>query len=258
MIFQAGDSSEGRDFAARNADVIFSAHGYDFDDALAFADDIRRRLAAHGRAADDLRILPGASIILGATEQEAEEKARWVRHQQITPGTALAQATLLWNVDLSGYDPDGPIPDVEPAEPDDSGAFGAARIANSRATIATWREASAANGWSLRQTVIELGQRARSHVGTPAGLADKFARFVREGALDGFNLTPYLVPDGLDDIVDTLVPALQERGIYRTRVHRHDAARAPRAPTGPSPQGRVERRRRRRQLTGQGSNTNPS
>ena len=64
--------------------------------------------------------------------------------------------------------------------------------------------------------MIELGQRARSHVGTPAGLADKFARFVREGALDGFNLTPYLVPDGLDDIVDTLVPALQERGIYRT------------------------------------------
>jgi len=215
VIFQAGDSSEGRDFAARNADVIFSAHGFDFDDALAFADDIRRRLAAHGRGADDLRILPGASIILGATDEEAEEKARWVRHQQIMPGTALAQATLLWNVDLSSYDPDGPIPDVEPAEPDDSGAFGAARIANSRATIATWREASEANGWSLRQTVIELGQRARSHVGTPSGLADKFARFVHEGALDGFNLTPYLVPDGLDDIVDTLVPALQERGIYR-------------------------------------------
>ncbi|MET0459869.1 MAG: NtaA/DmoA family FMN-dependent monooxygenase [Ilumatobacteraceae bacterium] len=216
VIFQAGDSSDGRDFAARNADVIFSAHGYDFDDALAFADDIRRRLAAVGRPADALRILPGASIIIGATEQEAEEKARWVRHQQITPGTALAQATLLWNVDLSGYDPDGPVPDVEPHEPDDSGAFGAARIANSRATIERWRAESAANGWSLRQTVIELGQRARSHVGTPASLADKFARFVREGALDGFNLTPYLVPDGLDDVVDTLVPALQERGIYRT------------------------------------------
>jgi len=216
VIFQAGDSSEGRDFAARNADVIFSAHGYDFDDALAFADDIRRRLAAVGRTADSLRILPGASIIVGATEREAEEKARWVREQQITPGTALAQATLLWNVDLSAHDPDGPIPDVEPAAPDDSGAFGAARVANSRATIAAWREAAAANGWSLRQTVIELGQRARSHVGTPAGLAERFARFVREGALDGFNLSPYLVPDGLDDIVDTLVPELQARGIYRS------------------------------------------
>ena len=86
----------------------------------------------------------------------------------------------------------------------------------SHLVLAKWRDAAAANGWSLRQTVIELGQRARSHVGAPAGLADKFARFVHEGALDGFNLTPYLVPDGLDDIVDKLVPALQERGIYRT------------------------------------------
>jgi FMN-dependent oxidoreductase (nitrilotriacetate monooxygenase family) len=216
VIFQAGDSSEGRDFAARNADVIFSAHGYDFDDALAFADDIRRRLTGYGRSPDALRILPGGSIIIGDTEAEAEEKARWVRRQQITPGTALAQATLLWNRDLSGFDPDGPIPDVEPAEPDDSGAFGAARIANSRATIAKWREQSEANGWSLRETVIELGQRARSHVGTPAGLAEKFGRFVREGALDGFNISPYLVPDGLDDIVDLLVPELQARGLYRT------------------------------------------
>lgn len=48
VIFQAGDSGEGRDFAARNADVIFSAHGNDFDDALAFADDLRRRLQAVG------------------------------------------------------------------------------------------------------------------------------------------------------------------------------------------------------------------
>jgi len=84
--------------------------------------------------------------------------------------------------------------------------FGAVRIANSRTTIAAWREASEANGWSLRQTVIELGQRARSHVETPAGLADTFARFVREGALDGFNLTPYLVPDGLDDILERRPP----------------------------------------------------
>lgn len=216
VIFQAGDSSEGRDFAARNADVIFSAHGYDFDDALAFAGDIRRRLTAAGRTPEDLRILPGASIILGDTEAEAEEKARWVRQQQITPGTALAQATLLWNVDLSAYDPDGPLPDLEPREQDSSGAFGAARVADSRATVARWREEAAAHGWSLRQTVIELGQRARSHVGTPAGLAEKFARFVREGALDGFNVSPYLVPDGLDDIVGSLIPALQERGLYRT------------------------------------------
>ncbi|GAA2584900.1 NtaA/DmoA family FMN-dependent monooxygenase [Dactylosporangium fulvum] len=216
VIFQAGDSGEGRDFAARNADVIFSAHGADFDDALAFADDIRARLRTAGRPEDDLRILPGTSIIIGATAAEAEEKAAWVRREQVTPATALAQAGLLWNLDLSDHDPDGPLPKDDPRPQDTSGAFGAARTADSQAVVRQWREAADANGWSLRETVIHLGQRARGHVGTPQALADKFARFVRHGALDGFNISPYLVPHGLDDIVDLLVPALQERGVYRT------------------------------------------
>jgi hypothetical protein len=67
----------------------------------------------------------------------------------------------------------------------------------------------------LRETVIALGPQ-RGHVGTPAGLAEKFLHFARNGAIDGFNITPYLIPDGLDDIVDLLVPELQERGAYRT------------------------------------------
>jgi FMN-dependent oxidoreductase (nitrilotriacetate monooxygenase family) len=214
VIFQAGDSADGRDFAARNADVIFSAHGQDFDDALAFADDIRGRLRAAGRPEDDIRILPGTQIVVGATEAEAAEKARWVRRQQITPATALAQATLLWNIDLSDRDPDGPLPAEDPQPPDNSGAFGTRRITDAQATIDQWRAAAAANHWSLRDTVTELGGRARGHVGTPAGLAGKFARFVRHGAVDGFNISPYIVPHGLDDIVSLLVPALQERGVY--------------------------------------------
>jgi alkanesulfonate monooxygenase SsuD/methylene tetrahydromethanopterin reductase-like flavin-dependent oxidoreductase (luciferase family) len=233
VIFQAGDSSEGRDFAARNADVIFSAHGTDFDDALQFADDLRARLLGAGRPDDDLRILPGTSIIIGATEAEAEEKARWVRRQQVTPRTALAMAGLLWNLDLSDRDADGPLPSEEPVEQDNSGAFGAARFADARATISAWREQAEANSWSLRETVIQLGRRSGGHVGTPAGLAEKFIRFVRHGALDGFNVSPYIVPDGLDDIVNLLVPQLQERGAYRTSytgttLREHLGLRAPR------------------------------
>ena len=84
-----------------------------------------------------------------------------------------------------------------------------------RAVVAEWRAKAEAHGWSLRETVIALGPQ-RGHVGTPSGLADKFTSFVRHGAIDGFNVTPYLIPDGLDDIVDLLVPELQERGVYRT------------------------------------------
>jgi FMN-dependent oxidoreductase (nitrilotriacetate monooxygenase family) len=215
VIFQAGDSAEGRDFAARNADVIFSAHGTEFDDALAFATDIRTRLRAAGRPDDDLRILPGTEIIIGATDEEAREKARWIRLAQVTPATALATAGLLWNRNLSDRDADGPLPAEEPVVAENTGAFGARRIKDPHAEVARWRQLAEANGWSLRETVIALGPQ-RGHQGTPAGLAEKFLRFARHGAVDGFNITPYLIPDGLDDIVNLLVPEMQERGGYRT------------------------------------------
>jgi alkanesulfonate monooxygenase SsuD/methylene tetrahydromethanopterin reductase-like flavin-dependent oxidoreductase (luciferase family) len=172
------------------------------------------RLRSAGRPEDDIRILPGSSIIVAPTDSEARDKAEWARRQQVTPRTALAQAGLIWNLDLSDRDADGPLPKDDPNPPDLSGAFGAGRVADARATVAQWRAASEANGWSLRETVLHLGRRAGGHVGSPATLADKFARFVRHGALDGFNLSPHIVPHGLDDIVDLLIPELQERGLY--------------------------------------------
>jgi alkanesulfonate monooxygenase SsuD/methylene tetrahydromethanopterin reductase-like flavin-dependent oxidoreductase (luciferase family) len=174
VIFQVGDSAEGRDLAARNADVIFSAHGEDFDDALAFAEDVRARLTAAGRPEDDLRILPGTEIIIGATEEEAQEKKRWIRRQQVTPATALGIAGLLWNRDLSDRDADGPLPKEDPVVVENDGSFGARRVADPHKVVAEWREKAQADGWSLRETVIVLGPQ-RGHVGTPAGLADRFA-----------------------------------------------------------------------------------
>jgi FMN-dependent oxidoreductase (nitrilotriacetate monooxygenase family) len=215
VIFQAGDSADGRDFAARHADVIFSAHGTDFDDALAFATDIRTRLRAAGRPDDDIRILPGTEIVIGDTEEEAQEKLRWVRRGQVTPRTALTLAGLVWNRDLSDRDADGPLPAEDPVVAENDGSFGSRRVKDPYAVVREWRERAEANGWSLRDTVIALGPQ-RGHVGTPAGLADRFAHFVRQGAVHGFNVSPYIIPDGLDDIVDKLVPALQDRGVYRT------------------------------------------
>ena len=224
-------SAEGRDFAARNADVIFSAHGTDFADALTFADDIRARLRAAGRPADDIRILPGTEIIIGDTEEEAQDKLHWVRRGQVTPQTALTLAGLVWNRDLSDRDPDGPLPAEDPVVADNDGSFGSRRIKDPYAVANAWRAQAEANCWSLRDAVIALGPQ-RGHVGTASSLADRFARFVRHGAVDGFNVSPYIIPDGLDDIVDQLVPALQERGVYRTTytgttLREHLGLRAP-------------------------------
>ncbi|GAA4394546.1 NtaA/DmoA family FMN-dependent monooxygenase [Tsukamurella soli] len=216
VLFQAGDSPAGRDFAAQYAEVIFSAHGSDLDDALAFAQDVRARTVAAGRPADDLKILPGTQFVLADTPAEAVEKGRWVKEQQVTPATALSLLGQIWGEDLSGYDPDGPLPTHDPVIETVGETRGAARHgADPRTIAAQWRERAETEHLTIRQLVIAQ-ERQRGFVGTPASVAEQLIRFVRSGASDGFNITPWIVPGGLDDIVDQLVPELQERGAYRT------------------------------------------
>jgi FMN-dependent oxidoreductase (nitrilotriacetate monooxygenase family) len=216
VIFQAGDSPTGRDFAAANADVIFSGHGTHFDDALAFANDIRARLLAAGRPADDIKILPGTQIVLAEKASEVEEKRRWVLDGQYTGQTALSLAGLVWGRDLSDLDPDGPLPVDDPVPAPISVTRGAARDGKDPIAIARqWRALAEAKNLSLREVVIETSERS-GFVGTPGQVADELTRWVRAGASDGFNISPYIVPGGLDEIVEWLVPELQERGAYRT------------------------------------------
>lgn len=216
VIFQAGDSPAGRDFAAANADVIFSRHGTHFDDAASFANDIRARLLAAGRPADDIKILPGTQIVLAEKASEVEDKRRWVLEGQYTGQTALSLVGLVWGRDLSDRDPDGPLPEFDPVPAPISATRGAARDGTDPIAIANkWRALADARNLSLRQVAIETSERS-GFVGTPGQVADELARWVRAGASDGFNISPYIVPGGLDEIVDWLVPELQERGVYRT------------------------------------------
>ncbi|HEY0248736.1 MAG TPA: NtaA/DmoA family FMN-dependent monooxygenase [Gryllotalpicola sp.] len=233
VLFQAGDSSEGRDFAARNADVIFSAHGQ-FEDAKVFAADIRRRTALAGRPEDDLKIFPGQQFVLAETDAEAQEKARWVVERQITPATALAFLENVWGTSLQNYDPDGPLPDIDPVVDVTGETRGAGfRAQKTRETVAAWRARAEAEDLSIRELVIAVGGRSQGGiVGSYRSVAELLARFADERVVDGFNVSPYLVPSGLDDIVNHLVPELQERGVYPSEyrgdtLREHLGLRAP-------------------------------
>ncbi|WP_067816797.1 NtaA/DmoA family FMN-dependent monooxygenase [Nocardia inohanensis] len=216
VIFQAGVSPAGRDFAAAHAEVIFSPFGTHFEPAREFATDIRTRLVAAGRPADDIRILPGTQIVLAENESEVAEKKRWVLENQITGATALSLAGQVWGKDLSHLDPDGPLPSEDPEPAKISGTRGAQRDGQDRAAIAAqWRELAETKRLSLRQVAVETTARF-GFAGTPGQVADELTRWVRHGASDGFNITPYLVPTGLDEIVELLIPELQDRGSYRT------------------------------------------
>ncbi|KAB1979041.1 NtaA/DmoA family FMN-dependent monooxygenase [Streptomyces triticiradicis] len=220
VLFQAGDSERGRDFAAAGADAILSRHST-FDAGRAFYADVKGRLPRFGRTAEDLLILPGATFVIGDTDREAEDIAHEVRLAQVSPATAIRFLEMVWNRDLSGHDPDGPLPDVDPAV--DAEALSRGRVPMYRDPLAAaraWRAKAEAEKLTTRELVIEIIGR-QTFVGAPATIAESMNRFVQQDAADGFILIPHITPGGLDPFVDRVVPLLQERGVFRADYKGH-------------------------------------
>lgn len=217
VIFQAGDSHDGREFAASSADAIFSRHGT-LEDGKAFYEDVKGRLAKYGRRRDDLLILPAATFVLGDTDADAQEKALEVRRQQVSGQTALRFLEQLWNRDLSHYDPDGPLPQEDPDLGEHTIARGRASVRRHDdilETARTWRAKAEAENLSIRELIIEVTAR-QNFVGSPQTVAETINDYVQQDASDGFILVPHITPEGLAPFVDQVVPLLQERGVFRT------------------------------------------
>lgn len=217
VLFQAGDSPEGRNFAARQADVIFSAHPK-FEAAVDFRKDLVERSVAAGRGANAVQIMPASEFILARTDAEAQAKKAWVRSLQIGPAQAVAYLEQFWGRELSEFDPDGPLPEIDPVVEETSETRGSGfHGAKARQLADQWRAEAKDKGLSIRQFVTAKTSRIdATFTGSYTAVADHLAEFARVGAVDGFNISPWLVPTGLDDIVNHLVPELQERGVYPT------------------------------------------
>ncbi|MBN8932590.1 MAG: LLM class flavin-dependent oxidoreductase [Rhizobium pusense] len=214
VIAQAGDSETGRELAASHADVIYSRHGT-LEDGQAFYRDVKARLSRYGRGVDDLKILPGAAFVLGDSQEDAEERQRAIRLQQVSPKNAIVFLEQVWNRDLSSYDPDGPLPEIDPEVSSPALAQGRAnRIDDRLETARTWREIAKREKLSIRQLIIKVT--ARQHfIGTPETVARQINNYVQDNAADGFVFAPHLTPTGFDDFVDKVIPYLQEWGVYR-------------------------------------------
>jgi len=217
VILQAGDSEEGREFAAATADAIFTRHAT-FDEGRAFYADVKRRLPAYGRNDHQLVVLPAATFVLGDTDAEARELAQVVRLQQVSGPTAINFLEQVWNRDLSAHDPDGPLPEVDPVLGENTVAQGRASVRMYRDPLATaneWRALAEAKSLSIRELMVEVTGR-QSFIGSPETVAETINAFVQADVSDGFILVPHVTPGGLDRFADTVVPLLQERGVYRT------------------------------------------
>jgi FMN-dependent oxidoreductase (nitrilotriacetate monooxygenase family) len=218
VLLQAGDSADGRAFGAKHADALFTLHST-LEAGQRYYADVKSRTASYGRDPDRLKVFPAASVVLGGSPTDAADKARHIRHQQVSGPTAIGMLEQVWQRDLSAYDPDGPMPDLEPAD-DPTVTQGRVRHGDPKALAAMWRERAEAENLSIRELVIAVTSR-QQFVGTPAQVADEIDLHVQSDACDGFILVPHLTPHGLDEFVDRVVPLLQERGSFRTEYRAH-------------------------------------
>ncbi|MGW7432430.1 LLM class flavin-dependent oxidoreductase [Streptomyces sp. NPDC054861] len=206
LLVQAGSSEDGKEFAARYAEAVFTAQ-QTLADGQTFYKDLKSRLARYGRDENALKILPGICPVIGSTEAEARALERELTDLQV-PEYGLAQLSGMLGTDLTGLPLDGPLPDL-PEERDINGN-------KSRFTLVA--ELARRDGLSLRALIARLGG-GRGHrvfAGTPEQIADQLQEWFTEGAADGFNIMPPHLPGGLDDFVDQVVPILQRRGLFRT------------------------------------------
>ncbi len=202
VIVQAGASDAGRQLAAETAEVVFSGGGA-LADAQAFYADVKGRMAALGRDRDHLKILPGAFVVVGDTVAEARAKKDKL-DSLVHPDSGLASLSVALGHDASGFDLDGPLPDIPESNASKSG--------RQRVVDMARRE-----GLTVRQLAQRVGGSfgILEMVGTPATIADQMEEWLVTEGSDGFNVMfPYL-PGGLDDFVDQVVPELQRRGLFR-------------------------------------------
>jgi FMN-dependent oxidoreductase (nitrilotriacetate monooxygenase family) len=201
VLYQAGSSTRGRRFAATHAECVF-VNAQKQEGIKEIVDDIRAQAVQLGRSVDDVKVFMGATLVIGRTDKDAQEKFEEYR-QYASSEAALTHAAASLGIDFAKYDLDEPI-DVSNSQSIVSNVEAMTRRAGSR--------------WTRRKLLeqIVLGGRQPPWVGSAERIADKLVGWSQDTGVDGFNLARTVVPECIDDVIKKLVPILQERGVYKT------------------------------------------
>ncbi|GAC70238.1 LLM class flavin-dependent oxidoreductase [Gordonia soli] len=205
VIYQAGSSPRGREFAARNAEVVFVA-GHDSHVLRTNIDQIKAAAAEAGRAPGSIKFVASALVVTDETDAAAEAKLR--KYQQVySVEGALTHFSAITGIDWSRYDLDAPLSYIE--------------TDSNRSILAGFtKDAPAGRDWTLRKLLSpERGiSYADSIVGSGETVANELERIAEESGADGFNLSAAVVHESYQDIIDHVIPVLRERGRVREQV----------------------------------------
>ncbi|MFE5320872.1 LLM class flavin-dependent oxidoreductase [Paenibacillus sp. NPDC056579] len=208
VLVQAGSSDAGKELAAETAEVVFTAQDT-LEHGKQFYTDLKQRMAKYGRRPDELKILPGFSPIIGATEAEAREKEAQL-NELTSPAFGLIRLSNAMEIDLAAFPLDDPfplehLPSIE-------------QVKGQKARFQMYVDMVRKEHLTIRQLMLRTAS-ARGHytmVGTPLQIADEMEAWIGQEAADGFNVMPPYFPGGLEDFTSLVVPELQRRGLFRT------------------------------------------
>ena len=201
VIIEAGSSADGQKLAAETAEVVFTAAAT-LEEGQAFYQSQKQQVAAAGRHPEHVVIMPGVMPIVGETREQAE--ALWKKLNTLVDiDNGLKQLSLRFGLDLSEYPLDGPVPEVPLGEGNQS-----------RVRLLT--DMAKRDNLTLRElAAIAAGSRGhRVIVGTAQDIADDFQQWLEQGAADGFNIMPAIMPEQLDLFIERVIPELRKRGLF--------------------------------------------
>ncbi|MFF5012165.1 LLM class flavin-dependent oxidoreductase [Streptomyces sp. NPDC001165] len=207
LLVQAGSSEDGKAFAARYAEAVFTAQ-QTLQDAQAFYGDLKSRTAQAGRDPEHIKVLPGIVPVIGSTEAEARA-AEQLLEDHIVYDHGVSRLENLLQLPAGTLELDARLPADLPPE-------SAVEGAKSRYTLIV--ELARRERLTVRQLIGRLGG-GRGHLtfaGTPEQVADQIETWFTQGAADGFNIMPAVLPSGLEAFVEHVVPILRTHGLLRT------------------------------------------
>jgi alkanesulfonate monooxygenase len=201
VIVQAGASEPGRQLAAETAEAVFTSQR-DIGAGQAFYTDVKGRMEKMGRNPEHMKIMPGCFVVVGDSVEEAKAK-RAKLDSLVHIESAIASLSITLGCDASQFDLDGPLPGIPESNATKSG--------RERAVMSAEKE-----GLTVRQLAQRLGgYSGLAMVGTAGTIADEMEEWLHTRASDGFTIMFPFLPEGLNDVVDKVIPELQRRGLFR-------------------------------------------
>lgn len=203
VLYQAGASHRGMDFAARHAEVVFVTLPDAKSGARQVA-ELRQRVAQIGRAPESMKILQGSLVVVGSTLQEAKNKARLIG-ELISPEGEFAKWCGWSGFDFAAYPDDAPVAEI-PTQA-------------SQSVLRLLHQVNRERNWTVAdlRSFVSLGwrpHRRNALIGDPSEVVNQMEEWISVAGVDGFNLLP-CPSSGIDDICDLLVPELQRRKLFR-------------------------------------------